>query len=259
MNFLSQMQLKGRRALVCGASQGIGRATAETLAEMGAQVILLARNRQALEEVRSGLTGQGHEVVVVDMGAVDELEKALHAFLPIDIVVNNSAGPRSGAITEASSEEFTQAFRQHILSAQKIAQLVLPGMKEKSFGRFINVISTSVKAPIPGLGVSNTIRGAMANWAKTLATEVGPLGITVNNVLPGYTMTPRFESLRKATAEKQKISETQVEDQWKAMVPLRRFAEPREVAAAIGFLASPAASYVSGINIPVDGGRTASL
>lgn len=259
MGILTANSLSGKRALVCGASQGIGAATAKALAELGAQVIVVARNATELAKIKDSLPGEGHQSCVLDLSKTDEIEGKLKPLLPFHIVINNSGGPAGGPITEAGAQSFTAAFTQHILSAQIIAQLVLPGMKEAGFGRFVQVISTSVKAPIPGLGVSNTIRGAMANWAKTLSLEVGPFGITVNNVLPGYTKTPRFESLRKTTAEKNKSTESQVEEQWKKTTPLGRIAEPSEVAAAVAFLASPAASYISGINLPVDGGRTPSL
>lgn len=259
MSILTATSLSGKRALVCGASQGIGAASATALAELGAQVVVVARNSVELTKIKESLPGSGHQMCVLDLSKTEEIENKLRPLLPFHIVVNNSGGPAGGPITEASSENFLTAFAQHILSAQKIAQLVLPGMKEAGFGRFIQIISTSVKAPIPGLGVSNTVRGAMANWAKTLSLEVGPFGITVNNVLPGYTRTPRFDSLKKSTAQKNQSSETQVEEQWKKTTPLGRIAEPSEVAAAVAFLASPAASYISGINLPVDGGRTPSL
>ncbi len=251
--------LQGRRALVCGASQGIGAASARALAKMGAQVVLLSRNQAELEKVRSSLIGEGHQVCAVDLSDTNSIESKIKEFLPIHIVVNNSGGPKGGPLAEAKPNEFLAAMNQHLVAAHVIAQIVLPGMKAAHFGRFVQIISTSVKAPIQGLAVSNTIRGAVANWAKSLANEVGPFGVTVNNVLPGYTKTPRFESLRKATAEKTQTTEAHVEDQWRHTIPLKRFAEPEEVAAAVAFLASPAASYISGINLPVDGGRTPSL
>lgn len=259
MDFLSQFQLTGRKVLVCGASQGIGEASARVLASMGAQVCLLARQSETLKRIQRELPGQGHQVIAMDLASTDEIEKYLRPLLPFHIVINNAGGPKAGPLLKASSQDFLDGFRVHLLAAQKIAQLAIPGMTEAGYGRFINIISTSVKAPIANLGVSNTIRGAMANWAKTLAHEVGPLGITVNNVLPGYTKTPRFEALRKAAAEKSQVPEIQIEDQWKASIPLSRIADPSEVANAVAFLASPAASYISGINLPVDGGRTPSL
>lgn len=259
MDHASIYSLIGKRALVCGASQGIGEAVAQALASNGATVILLARNEEALGRVKKALPGLGHEICVLDLSQTEKIPLSLQAFLPIHIVVNNSAGPKGGPLLDAKSDELLQGFAQHILAAQKIAQTVLPSMKAEKFGRFIQIISTSVKAPIQGLGVSNTIRGAMANWAKTLSLEVGTFGVTVNNVLPGYTKTQRLESLKKNAAEKAQKSEEQIEEQWKNTIPLGRMAEPWEIAAAVAFLASPAAAYISGINLPVDGGRTASL
>lgn len=259
MDFLNQFQLKGKRALVCGASQGIGRSAALYLAQMGAQVCVLARQSGLLQEVVESLPGHGHQFLSLDLSSTVEIGNALKPLLPFHIVINNAGGPKAGPLLDSSAEDFLSGLRVHLLAAQKIAQLTVPGMKEAGYGRIINVISTSVKTPLGNLGVSNTVRGAMASWAKTLANEVGPFGITVNNVLPGYTKTPRFEALRKSAAEKNKVSEAQIENQWKASVPLNRFAEPEEVAAAIAFLASPAAGYISGINLPVDGGRTPSL
>jgi 3-oxoacyl-[acyl-carrier protein] reductase len=259
MDFLSQFQLHGKKALVCGASQGIGEACARVLAAAGAQVTLLARRLEPLENLKSELPGKGHQVVAMDLGNTVEIDTRLKPLLPFHIVVHNAVGPKSGSLLDASSEDFLAGLRVHLLSAQKIAQLCIPGMSEAGYGRLINIISTSVKTPLANLGVSNTVRGAMASWSKTLANEVGHKGITVNNVLPGYTKTPRFESLRKATADMKQITEAQVENQWKASVPLARFAEPIEVAMAVAFLASPAAAYISGTNLPVDGGRTPSL
>jgi 3-oxoacyl-[acyl-carrier protein] reductase len=259
MDLTAQFHLRGRRALVCGASQGIGEATALLLSEMGAQVCLLARRADSLEKLRSRLSGQGHRVLALDLSCTAEVEAAIQVLGPVHIVVNNAGGPKGGPLMAAQPEEFVEALRIHLLSAQVIAQTLVPGMKQEGYGRIINIISTSVKTPLTNLGVSNTIRGAMANWAKTMSNELGPFGITVNNVLPGYTDTPRLRELKSAAASKARVSEEQIEKQWKLSVPLGRFAGPQEVAAAVGFLASPWASYINGVNLPVDGGRTPSL
>ncbi len=257
------ISLAGKRALVCGASRGIGRATAEALAAQGARVVLVARDAKALEVVRDGLAGDGHTAISTDLGdpaaAAAVVGEHLAATGTVHILVNNTGGPKGGPAHTAAAEEFEVAFRQHLVANQLLVQAVVPGMREAGFGRIINVISTSVKEPIAGLGVSNTIRGAVANWAKTLAGELGPSGITVNNVLPGFTRTDRLASLFEGRASARGVPLETVEDEARARIPLGRFAEPAEIAAAIAFLASPAAAYINGINLPVDGGRTGSL
>lgn len=250
--------------MVCGASQGIGAATAHELAELGAQVTVLSRSEEKLAEVIKTLPGSQsrHGMIVVDLGNAAKVERFVKDELksgPIDILVCNAGGPPGGPLLDAKPETFLKGLENHILANNLMAQTVVPGMKEKGYGRIINIISTSVKVPIPNLGVSNTIRGAVASWAKTLATELGPSGITVNNVLPGFTETPRLEALKEAAAERLEKSVDEVEAMWKNSVPMKRFADPREVAAAIAFLATPAAGYINGINIPVDGGRTGCL
>ncbi len=254
-------RLEGKRALVCGASQGIGAAIAQLFAEAGATVILLARDSAKLEAVKARLKGSGHEILPCDLSKAAELDATLKkiAGLRIDILVNNTSGPKGGALTDAAASEFVGAFEMHLLASHKLVQTVLPHMKQNNFGRVINILSTSVKAPIANLGVSNTIRGAVAQWSKTLAGEVGRYNITVNNILPGYTRTDRFDQLRKLSSEKMKIEESAVEKQWEALIPLGRIGEPREIASAALFLASSAGGYVSGINLPVDGGRTPGL
>ncbi len=251
------------KALVCGASQGIGEATAKHLAAAGVQVFALARSQEKLERLVRELPGgsqAGHRAVVQDLGDLvglkNQITKLMAEVGPIQILVNNSGGPKAGPLLEADDGEFLKGFTEHVLVSQNLAKLLVPGMKAQNHGRIINVISTSVKVPIPNLGVSNTIRAAMGSWAKTLSQELGAYGITVNNILPGYTMTPRLDSLRKATAEKLKISEADVEKNWKSQTPTGKFCTPEEVAAAIGFLAIGASSAITGINLPVDGGRT---
>ena len=256
------LDLHGKNALVCGASRGIGLATAQELATLGCNVLLLARDEEALAAARDSLptsAGQSHRYLATDMDDTDGLAAKLQPELekqPIQILVNNSGGPAAGPAHVAGNDAFEQAFRQHLVAAQSILRVALPGMREAGYGRIINIISTSVKQPIKGLGVSNTIRGAVASWAKTLAAELGPEGITVNNVLPGFTATERLDYLFRNRAEKSGTSFEQVRAAALAQVPMARFAEPGETACAIAFLASPAAAYINGINLPVDGGRT---
>lgn len=259
------LDLTNKRALVCGASQGIGEATAHALADMGAEVILIARSGDKLEAIRQKLStakNQKHQALAFDLTSRELLTNYLNDCLakgPISIVINNAGGPKAGPLLDASDEDFLSGFHAHILAASIIAKKLAPGMKEQKFGRFINIISTSVKAPIANLGVSNTIRGAMANWAKSMATELAPYGITINNVLPGYTETPRLEALAQAAAQRQNKTADEIKQTWKAATPAGRFASPAEVADAIAFLASPSASFINGINLPVDGGRTPCL
>lgn len=257
------LSLRNKKAVVCGSTQGIGKAIAEELSRQGVNLTLIARDKQALENVVKKLDtslGQSHDYLCVDFSD-DNFENKISdlSSLNIDILINNTGGPASGPITDANPDDFLLAFKMHLLNNQLLIKKVIDNMKKNSFGRIINIISTSVKAPIPGLGVSNTIRAAVANWAKTLSLELGPYGITVNNVLPGFTSTNRLKSLikKKSTILGKSISE--VESEMKNTVPLKRFGDASEVANAVVFLSSPAASYINGINLPVDGGRTASL
>jgi len=259
-------RLEGRRALVCGSSQGIGLATAQVLAAQGASVTLLARDAGKLAAALATLphqNSQSHHSLVADFSHPANVSAAIADYLArgesCQILINNSGGPPPGPAHSASADQFQAAFNQHLLCNQLLVQALLPGMKAAGFGRIINIISTSVKQPIANLGVSNTIRGAVANWAKTLAGELGPFGITVNNVLPGATKTSRLDAVFANKAQKSGKSIADVEEEEKLAIPLRRFAEPEELAHVIAFLASPAASYVSGINVPVDGGRTLCL
>ncbi len=259
------LNLHGKTALVCGSSQGIGKASAIELAALGANVILFARNADRLKSVLTELPNSGnqkHGFLVADFSKNDEVKQVVESFVAentIHVLVNNTGGPPGGPITEADGGAFIAAFQAHLVNNQTIAQLVFPGMKEAGFGRIINIISTSVKIPLAGLGVSNTVRGAVGNWAKTWANEVGQFNITVNNVLPGATETERLTSIISNKAIKTGQSEESVAVSMAGAVPMKRFAKPEEVANAIAFLASPAASYINGINVPVDGGRTGSL
>lgn len=248
---MANTDLAGRNALVCGGSQGIGLAAACALAARGAAVTVLARGEPPAED---GLRFLRADLQQIE-GLIPTLESQLDAPPAFHIVVNNSGGPPPGAIVEATVEQFLTAFRQQLLASHLLMQWVIPAMKSAGYGRFINVISTSVREPIPGLGVSNTIRGAMASWAKTLSREVGSFGITVNNVLPGATRTARLESIMKRKAADSGMPQDEIEARMRAEIPLGRFAEPPELGAVIAFLASPEASYISGVSIPVDGGR----
>lgn len=249
--------------MVCGATQGIGRAAAIELASRGAAVTLFARDLPTLEKVRALLPGTGHSVLVADFSNNDAVKNTAAANVaergPFHILVNNTGGPAGGPIVDAKADAFVTTFQAHVVNNQLLAQVVLPGMKQAGYGRIVNIVSTSVKEPIPGLGVSNTIRAAVAGWAKTLAGEVAPFGITVNNVLPGYTKTQRLDSIIDARAKASGRDRDEIARQMVAQVPIGRFAEAWEIAAAIGFLASPAGGYITGVSLPVDGGRIAAL
>ncbi|BFI96533.1 MAG: SDR family oxidoreductase [Rhodanobacter sp.] len=261
-----QLNLDGRHALVCGASQGIGRASAVELALLGADVTLLARRGDVLETLAAELPrthpAQRHDFIAIDVAdtaALRERADTLAAGAPVHILVNNSGGPAPGSVLDATPDDFLAAWRQHLLACHTLAQAVVPGMRAAGWGRIVNVISTSVREPIPGIGVSNTTRGAVASWAKTLASELAPLGITVNNVLPGSTRTPRIEQIVAARAQKSGKPPAEVQQAMEAEVPMRRFADAAEIAAAVAFFASPAASYITGVSLAVDGGRMRSL
>ena len=261
------INLQGKKAFVCGSTQGIGKAAATELANLGASVVLLARNEVALKQAKNELNAsqnQRHDYIVADFSKPDELKNRVAEFLtkssePIHILVNNTGGPPAGKAIDAQTHEFIAAFQSHLSCNQILVQSLVAGMKAERYGRIINVISTSVKQPILGLGVSNTIRGAVASWAKTLASELGEFGITVNNVLPGSTWTARIKSLIETRAQKSGETTEKIQKAMEAEIPLKRFAEASEIANAVAFLASPAASYINGINLPVDGGRTACL
>jgi 3-oxoacyl-[acyl-carrier protein] reductase len=259
------LDLKGKRAIVCGSTQGIGKASAIELAMLGASVTLVARNEEKLKSVLAELpvtANQQHDFIAADFDFPEVLKSKMELYTAksiAHILINNTGGPPAGLAINASSDDFIKAFTSHLICNQIMTQAVVPGMKKEKYGRIINIISTSVKIPIRGLGVSNTIRGAVANWSKTLATELGPFGITVNNVLPGTTMTGRLDFVIKSKAEQTGRSYESVKNEMIAEVPVGRLSEPDEVANVIAFLASPAAGYVNGINVPVDGGRTGSL
>lgn len=260
------LNLKNKTALVCGSTQGIGKATAIELAKLGANIILLARNEEKLQAVLKELDNsleQKHTYLVADFSNPGELKSTIRQFIgegnKVHILINNSGGPKGGAIKDANPEEFMLAFNQHLICNHILVQAIYPVMIEEGYGRIINIISTSVKQPLPNLGVSNTIRGAVANWSKTLANELGVYGITVNNILPGATNTARLQSIAKIKAEQFNETIEEVFTEMASETPMKRIAQAEEIAAAVAFLASPAASYINGINVPVDGGRTKSL
>lgn len=256
------LDLKGKTAIVCGSSQGLGFESANEIAAMGANVILFSRNEEKLKTALTRLDnskGQKHSYLIADFNYPDQVREAIEAFLKegasVQILVNNSGGPKGGPLLEATESEFIEAIHRHLICSHILVKALIPSMKASGFGRIINIISTSVKQPIAGLGVSNTTRGAMASWSKTLATEVGPFGITVNNVLPGYTRTSRYDQLMHASSLK---TGKPVEELEKAMIesiPLRRVGNAADFGAVVAFLCSPSAGYISGTNIPVDGGR----
>ena len=258
------LNLKNKYAVVCGSTAGIGKATAIELAKEGAIVTLVARNEDKLKQTLLELeNSESHNYIVADFSNPDELKEKVIEFIAqnhgFHILVNNTSGPAGGPVFSATLGEFENAFVQHLKCNHILAQSVVPFMKEVGYGRIINIISTSVKQPLDGLGVSNTIRGAVANWSKTLANELGQFGITVNNVLPGATGTERLTEIIKNKSSKTGKSEDEAAEAMKQAVPAKRFAQPKELAYAVTFLASECASYINGINLPVDGGRTKSL
>ncbi len=262
---IMDINLTGKNALVCGSSSGIGKASAILLSQMGANVTLLARNAASLETALKELhrgPGQEHDFIIADMAQHLDLIHKITGLVTqkrVHILVNNTGGPPAGDILSADIVSFRQAFEQHLLANHLLVQKIVPGMKEVAWGRIINIISTSVKQPLHGLGVSNTIRAAVANWSKTLATELAPFHITVNNVLPGATATDRLNAIISNKAGRQRRDEREVMDEMIAEIPMGRFGKPEEIASAVAFLASPAASYITGTQITVDGGRTGTL
>jgi 3-oxoacyl-[acyl-carrier protein] reductase len=259
------ISLLGKTALICGSSQGIGKAIAIELASLGASCILLARNEERLREVLKELPrpkDQEHSFFVADFQDLPSLERVLSAITDahaVDILINNTGGPAAGPIASASPFEFENAFRQHLVCNQLIAQALVPGMKKKGWGRIINVISTSVRIPLDNLGVSNTIRAAVASWSKTMSNELAQYGITINSLLPGFISTSRLDAVAQSFANRDGVSKDAMTEKMRSSVPAKRFGDPKEIAAVAAFVASPAASYLNGICIPVDGGRTGSI
>ncbi len=259
------ISLKQKTAVICGSTQGIGFATAQELALAGANCVLMARNESSLKNAVDQLdksAGQQHQYLVADFDNAATVKEVIEIFVannPVHILINNSGGPAGGAIVTATEEEFINTFNRHLICNHILTKAVIDSMKSAGYGRIINIISTSVKIPLPNLGVSNTIRGAVASWSKTMANELGQFNITVNNVLPGATNTGRLQSIIENKAAKTENKIAAIEEEMKKEIPMKRFAEPAEIANLIAFLASPAASYINGVSIPVDGGRTGTI
>lgn len=259
--------LNGRCALVCGASQGIGRACAHAIAELGACVIIVSRRADAAKAAADALprpTGQQHLSIEADLDDPDSVTRlgadaVRLAGGAVHILIHNTGGPPEGGPLANSADDYSRAFRGHLLSAQSLVHALLPGMKSAKYGRIITITSTSVKAPIPTLAISNTIRAAVAAWVKSLATEIGQFGITANNVLPGFTATERLDELFASWAKAAGKPVDEMTASFIATIPARRIGRPEEIAAGVAFLASPAASYINGINLPIDGGRLPTL
>ena len=259
------LSLEGKNAVVCGSTQGIGYAVAEELALLGANCTLIARNEEALKEAVHNLDialRQQHNYLVADFSKTDKVKRAIEEHVTkhtAHILINNTGGPTPGPIVNAVVEEFENAFQEHLTNNHNLAQAVLPGMKAAGYGRIINIISTSVRIPLQNLGVSNTIRAAVASWAKSFSNEVAQYGITVNNILPGLTDTKRLGELITTIAKGRGIDEDVIRKEMINTVPAKRLGNAEEIANVVAFLASPAAAYVNGVSIPVDGGRTGTI
>ena len=259
------LSLEGKNAIICGSTQGIGLAIAEELALLGANCTLIARNEEGLKAAVQLLDialRQQHNYLIADFTRPDDIRTVIEKHVKdhkVHILINNTGGPAAGPIADATEEAFINTFNQHLICNHILVKAVIPSMKEEGYGRIINIISTSVKIPLKNLGVSNTIRGAVASWAKTMANELGQFNITVNNVLPGSTTTRRLATLIENTAKKGNTVIDIIEKNMKEEIPMKRFADASEIANVAAFLASPATSYVNGTSIPVDGGRTGSI
>lgn len=257
---MSAASLAGRRALVLGASAGIGRSTALALAARGASIVALARRQERLDALLPELRAAGApdaRAVVQDLDDRDGLVAAVDALLaegPIHVLIHNTGGPPGGPLLGVDGGVLATFFARHVLTAQLLAHKLVPGMAAAGYGRIVTVTSTSVYEPIPNLGASNTIRAAMAGWAKSLARELPP-GVTINNVLPGFTDTERLESLAQGKAAKTGTTPDAVRAAWLTQVPEGRLMQPEETAAAIAFLCSPDAGAIRGVSLAVDGGR----
>ncbi len=256
-----------KNAMVCGSSQGIGASTALELSKKGVSITLVARNEKKLNKILLELDmsfNQSHDYIVADFDSPIDLEKKVKNYLyekhkKFHFLINNSGGPKPGKILDSKTTDFINAFNRHLICNHLLTKLLIGDMKQMRFGRIINIISTSVKQPIKGLGVSNTIRAAVANWAKTLSFEVGLEGVTVNNILPGFTNTQRLQNIFKNKAQSSGDDIESIIVQAQSEIPIGRFADPSEVAKIIVFLCSKDAAYINGTSIPVDGGRLGSM
>ncbi|HRD57572.1 MAG TPA: SDR family oxidoreductase [Ferruginibacter sp.] len=256
------LNLKGKTAIVCGSTQGLGFASAVELSLLGANLVLFARNEEKLKAAVAFLPkgdGQVHRYLVADFSNTAQVNEVINKFVQkgnsAQILVNNTGGPASGKLIDESEDAFINTFKAHLINNHHLVQALVPGMRAAGWGRIINIISTSVKSPLPNLGVSNTVRAAVANWAKTLATELAPAGITVNNVLPGFTKTVRAEYIIEKRVKDSGKTEEEVMAELVKEIPVGRIGRPEEFGAAVAFLCSPAAAYITGINLPIDGGR----
>ncbi len=260
------LSLKGKKAVVCGSTQGIGKAIALKLAHQGASITLLSRDEDKLKKTLNQLSisnDQIHDYIVSDFNNLEDLKIKFKNYLNKNhkptILINNTGGPPPGGIAEAKISNFKNYMSMHLYCSHFLTQSLLPIMEKEEFGRIVNIISISVKSPIDNLGVSNTVRWAMASWAKTLSNEVAIHGVTVNNVLPGFTMTERLKKLIEQNANSHNKSVKEIEKEFKSKIPMNRFGLPEEIASSVSFLCSKEAAYINGINLPVDGGFTKSL
>ena len=260
-----KINLNGKKALVGGSSRGLGFAVAKQLALSGASVTLMSRNEKKLKEIVANLENETkvkHNYLIVDFNNFDSYKKIISTFLssnPIDILVNNTQGPKPGDVESLSIDDYQNAFDLLFKSVVHTTSVALPYMKKNSWGRVLNMVSISVKEPLSYLALSNTIRGSVVTWAKTLANDVACDNITVNNILTGYFKTERIEELNFEKAKKLNISIDQVFDTMKNQVPMKRIGNPEEFGYLASFLCSDKASYITGINIPIDGGLIKSL
>ena len=259
VEFSSQKtRLGGQTALVCGASKGIGRACALMLARAGARVVACARSQTDLDSLVAEMHGDGHEAVVLDLEDIEAVRQAMSSMGDVQIVVNNSGGPPGGALLENTLEDFEGPFRRHLHAAHTIVQMLSPGMKKAGSGRIVNIISTSVREPIDNIGLSNTLRGAMASWSKSLSRELDPC-ITINNILPGFTDTDRLDSLASSISERTGSPVEDITEGWLSGVPIQRLVDPLETAVAVTFLCLPSSGAIRGVSLAIDGGRMRSI